>query len=440
MKVQVEPITAVKVKLTVEVGAEQLAREEADALEKVRRSAELPGFRRGKAPLAAVKRAYGDRIRADVIGEAIRDSYSEALRQEDIHPVTDADIEIESTAPDGSLTYVAVVETRPKVDPTGYTGLTLKKEELRLDETAVEARLEAIRQQHASYVPAPEGVAARDGDIVVIDFVGRIDGEVFEGGSAQGHSLILGSGRMIPGFEEGLLGAATGEERVVDVTFPADYRAAELAGKPAKFTVTVKEVKTRNVPALDDELAKEIMEDGTLDALRERVRTALKEEERVRIEREFKRKLVNLLLAANPFEVPESIVSRQQAHSEERMREELSMRGIDPSAAGLDKPAFLDESRRAAERSVRWAFLLDALSEKLGVEATDEDVDARIREIAEADGRPYTAIRAFFDKEGHLDSLKDSVREKKTMDAVLASATVEETSAEEWARWRGEDE
>lgn len=352
MKVQVEPITAVKVKLTVEVGADQLAREEADALEKVRRSAELPGFRRGKAPMAAVKRVYGDRIRADVIGEAIRDSYSEALRQENVHPVTDADIEIESTAPDGSLTYVAVVETRPKVEPTGYTGLTLKKEELRLDETAVESRLEAIRQQHASYVPAPEGVAARDGDIAVIDFVGRIDGEVFDGGSAQGHSLVLGSGRMIPGFEEGLIGAVTGEERTVDVTFPADYRATELAGKPARFTVTVKEVKSRNVPALDDDLAKEIMEDGTLEALRERVRTALKEEDRVRIEREFKRKLVNILLAANPFEVPESIVSRQQAHSAERMRSSPCAASI-PRRRGSTNPP--SSTSRAAPRNAACA-------------------------------------------------------------------------------------
>ncbi len=440
MKVQLERITPVKVKLAIEVSGEEMAAQEAATLNEIRRSVTVPGFRKGKAPASAIKRLYGGRVQSDVFSEAIKKSYGDALVEHDLHPVDDPDISIEEAPGDGALAYTAVVEVRPTVEPTGYEKLALKREEVRVDETAVETRLDALRQQHASFEPAPEGYEAKAGDMAVVDFLGKIDGVAFEGGAAQGHPLMLGSGRMIPGFEEGVVGAKAGEERTVTVTFPEDYRAEDLAGKAADFEIKVNEIKERRIPEADDELARTAADLETLDELREKIREQLAAEEKNRVEREFRRKLISVLLEANPFEVPEALVARQEAHSTERMRRDLTMRGLDPAVIGLDKPEFLAQARKAAERSVRWAFLQDALATKLGVTVGDAEMDERIQKIAEADGRPAEAVRAYFEKEGHLDALADSIREEMTMEAILKTADIEEVSAEAFAAWRGEDE
>lgn len=437
MKAQVEALTPVRTKLTVEIPPERMQQEVQAHLDQYRRHAAIPGFRKGKAPESAVRRMFGDRAKADALSEIIRTSYGEALREHDVHPVNDADIEVDDDMSDGGLRFTATVEVRPTVVPTGYTGLSLKKERIVEDAGAAQARLEALREQHATFAPAEEGYQAANGDLVVIDFTGRIGDTPFEGGAATGHSLLLGSGRMIPGFEEGIVGAASGEERTIDVTFPAEYRAEELAGKAVQFDIKVHEVKRRALPELNDDFARQAADLETFDELKARIAEVVASEQQNRIEREFRAKMTDLLLEANPFEVPPSLVERQKEHSKQRMAEDLTRRGMDPAAMGFDTPEFDAHATQAAVRSVRWAFLLDAIATQEKVTVTEADVAERIREIAAADGRPESVIRAFFEREDHMDSLRRSLEEKKTIDAILATATVEEVDAEEWAAWAG---
>lgn len=437
MKAQVENISPVKVKLSVEVSADDVAQEEAAALKELARTVTLPGFRKGKAPMATIKRVYGGRVRADAVSRVIERTYLDALRAEGLVPVADADINLDQMAEDGGLSYTAVVEIRPKVEARGYTGLSLKKERVDVSEPEVEARLEALRREHGTFEPAPADREAEEGDLVVIDYEGSIDGVPFDGGKGEGRSLMLGSGMFIPGFEDGLKGAQAGEERILDLEFPADYRATELAGKAARFRVQVKDVKVRTLPELDDDFARETGKAETLAELKQSVGTLVRVEKGSRVESEFRERLIDALLAANPFEVPESLVKRQQTRALDGLRQDLAQRGIDLDRTGIDKQELHENYRRGAERSVRWAFLLNAIAQAEKVEVTDADLEARLRAIADADGRPYTLIRAFFSEGDRMDSLRSSLLEQKVLDLAVAGSTVEELSAEELAAGAG---
>ncbi len=429
MKAQVESISPVKKRLSVEIPPEEVSEKEQAALKDLRRRVTVPGFRRGKAPLDVLRRLYGERVRADVISRLIEESYQEALRQEEIVPVAEADIQIQSLPmAEESLSYTAVVEVRPRVEPRGYTGLTLKRERVEVDETEVEAELESLRRQRATFEPAPEDHEAAEGDLVVMDYEGTVDGEALEGLTGEDRSVVLGSGVLIEGFEDALLGVKAGEEREVEVSFPDDYRSPELAGRPAVFRVRVKEVKIQRLPDLDDEFAKEVAQVEGIEELRDRIRDGIRREKERRAESAFRERVVDALLEANPFEVPDALVRRQLAHTLERLREDLARRGMSLEDLGMDEARLQETQRAGAERAVRWAFLLQAIADAEGIEVTDDDVDARIREIAEADGRPYPLIRSYFEEGNRIDNLRSALLERKVLDRVLESSTVEEVA------------
>ncbi len=426
MKVQVESISPVKSKLAVEVPGEEVAREQEAAYRDLQRTVSVPGFRKGKAPRHVLQRLYGERVRSDVVGRVIEKAYYEALQSEQIVPVSDADIELQSVTDEGGVAFTAVVEIRPTVEPKGYSGLLLQKERVAVDAPEVEARLEALRSQRATFEPSADGHEVGQGDMVVIDYEGSVDGTPFAGGRGEDRTVIVGSGTLVPGFEEGILGMKAGEERTVTVQFPADYRAEELAGKEAAFRIALKDVKVRKLPELDDDFARDTAGAEGLDDLRAKVRASIEGEKASRVERQLRERTIDSVLDANPFEVPDSMVRSQQEFSLERLRRDLTQRGLDPEALGIERPDVQQFHRRAAERSVRWAFLLRALAAKEGVAVSDEDLDGRLRAIAEADGRPYEAIRAFFEQDDRMDALRSSMLESKVLERVLSTATVEE--------------
>jgi trigger factor len=438
MKAQAESINPVKTKLTIEVDADDFTKQYKAELTKIGRKAAIPGFRKGKAPITTVERMFGGQARSEVVSALINSTYVQVLRDEDIHPVDEGDIEVQQMNEDGSFTYTAVVETRPVVTPTGYKDLELKREKVDVSDLDLEERLESIRRQSASFEPAAEGYAAQDGDIAIVDFIGRIDGEEFEGGKGEGHTLQIGSGRMIPGFEEGVIGAKAGETVEVNVSFPDEYGAAELAGKDAAFEVKVTEIKESVLPTLDDDFAQNTAKMDDFEALKTYVRTGLENEQKGRIEGEYRAKLVELLLSANPFEVPECLVGQQKESALQRMKSEYAQRGMDTEKAQLDDPKFAEMAHASATRSVRWAFLVDAIAEENSVEVTEENLQARIQQIADADGRPVEMVRAFFDKDDNIDSLRSRLREDLTVEKITETATIEEVDAAAWAEWRGE--
>ncbi|TLN07446.1 trigger factor, partial [bacterium] len=418
--------SSVTKKLTVEITAEEFKKEEASTFAKFKRNVAIPGFRKGKAPESAVKRMFGERIKADVFNDLINKTYPEALKETGADPVAEPNVNIEKIEEDGSMTYTAELEVRPDVAPVGFEGLSLKKEAIKVDQVDIDAKLENLRAQFASLEPVEEGHAAASGDFVRIDFKGASNGEAFDGGSADNFPLLLGSGRMIAGFEKGIEGAKVGDQLSIDVTFPESYHVPALAGKPAVFEVKVHEIKARVLPEINADLAKQSAGVETVEELRDRVAEAIKAEESNRVEREFRAKLISVLLEANPFDVPPSVVERQKEHSINRTRQDLSMRGIDPVAIGVDSPAFAEEARKAAVRTVRWIYLRDAIAEAVGIKIEKADIDKRIEEIAAADGRPVESIRKFFDNPQHMMTLFDNILEERTLAAITEKASIEE--------------
>ncbi|MBI5441228.1 MAG: trigger factor [Deltaproteobacteria bacterium] len=431
MKAQVETISPVKARVFVEISSEEVGQEETSGFRDLQRRVAIPGFRRGKAPVSVLKRLYGDQVRSDALSRLVQKTYVAALKEHEISPVADADIELQESSEKGAVAYTAVVEVRPKVEPRGYRGLTLLKEAVETTEPEVDARLDALRRQHASLEPAPDGHEAQKDDLLTMDYDATVNGEPFDGSHGEGQTVFLGSGRLLPGFDEELAGAKAGEERTFDVTLPEDFRVTEVAGKRATFRVNVKEIKVQRLPDLDEEFAKEAAQVETLVELREKVRGAIEAEKSSRVESEFRERVVDALLGVNPFEVPDALVRRQQAYMLESMKRDFADRGLDMDAMGLDTSRLQESSRRSAERSVRWAFLVDAVANAEGLQVTDSDVDERIRAIAQADGRPYTLIRSFFEKEDRLDSLRSSLREQKVIDLVVSSAEVKLAGREE---------
>lgn len=436
MKAQVEPVSSVKIKINVELEPAEYKKEEAGAIRRINNSVTVPGFRKGKVPESTIRKIFFDRMRQEALSAAIDKSYVQVLKDMDIWPVDDPKITLEKFEDDGAVSYFAEVEVRPKVEAAGYSGLALKRETPAVTEDAVTERLEAIRNQCATFEPAGEDYAASAGDMAVVDFDGKIDGEPIENGSMKGHTLLLGSGRMIPGFEEGVVGAKAGEERTITVNFPERYHAEHLQGKPAEFSVRVTELKRRVVPELCDDFAKTAANVESLDELKAKVSESLMGEQNNRVDRDFRGNVIDMLLKANVFEVPSSLVKKQKEHTIERMRYDLSSRGIDPASWGIESAEFLAQAEKTAERTVRWAFLSDAIAKAESVDVSDEEVDERIKMIAEADGRPYAQIRGFFEQQGNIDSLKNSMREQKALDKVIELATVEDVSADEWNAWK----
>lgn len=426
MKAQAEALSTVKLKLTIEVEPGEYAAHEKTAIARINRSVAVPGFRKGKAPESTIRKLFGDRMRSDAVSEVIEAGYAQALRDLKIWPVDDPDVAIDKFDPATGISFTATVEVRPDVKASGYADLALKKEKIVVDDAVIEARLEEVRHQAATFEPAAEGATAENGDLAVIDFEGFIDGEAFQGGTAKDQTLVIGSGRMIPGFEDGIIGLGRGEEKAVPVTFPENYPAKDLAGKAAEFKIKLNEIKKRVLPELNDDFAREAAKLDTLDAFKARIAEVVKAQEESRIEREFRNSVIDALLGANDFEVPESLVKKQLEHSVDRMRYDLSSRGIDPKMAGLESEKFMEEAKKSALRTVRWAFLSDAIAKAEGIMVSDEDVENRLQEIADADGRPLSAIKGFFAEKGNLESLKSTILEQKTMDKVLSTATIEE--------------
>jgi len=291
-------------------------------------------------------------------------------------------------------------------------------------------QLESIRERMAPVLEQPEGTAAEIGHTIVMDYVGKIDGEAFEGGSAKGHEIELGSGRFIPGFEDGLVGASAGEDRQVEVDFPEDYGHDELAGKHAVFDVHVEAVKKREPRELDDEFAKDLGDFETLDDLRARIRGDLETERQNAADQMLRRTLVEALIERTDFEVPPGIVERQLAHQIESFRREYEHQ-VPAEVMQSQLVRMAEDGREAAANRVREAFLLEAVALAQQVEASDEDVDARLEEMAEGRGVPPAELKKMAREQGWHEAIRSELVDKKALDYLTENAEIEEVEAEE---------
>jgi trigger factor len=362
------------------------------------RTVRVKGFRPGKVPRAVLERLYGATLGEEIERVLVNETLATALTQAGVEPVSQPSVDAQPPEAGAAFSYKALVEVRPSIELPELDGLPGRRPLVLVGEGEIARELAELQQRNAPIVEEPEGTAAENGHILTVDFVGRVDGVAFEGGTGRDVQLELGAGRFIPGFEEQLVGAVADEDREVSVTFPEGYGAEELAGKDAVFQVHVAEVKKRDLPALDDEFAKDLGEFDTLQALRERIEQDLRESRDQAANTELRRSVVDALIERAAFDVPPGVVDAQ-LERRLRMASQQLHGSVDHDALHAQLDRWRVEWRPAAEREVRERWLLDAVADAQELVVDDAAVAERVEEMAAAQGMNAAQLREQLDAE-----------------------------------------
>ena len=416
-------------KVTLKITVDNNKFEEAvnKAYNKTKGKYNIPGFRKGKAPKVVIETQYGKGVfYNDAIDMLFPEVYPEAIKELNIDPIDRPDLDIEEISKDNGLVMVVNVEVKPEFELGAYKGIEISKVDNTVSEEDVEARLNEMVNRNAR-LTSVEDKALENGDTAVIDFEGFKNGVAFEGGKGENYNLVIGSNTFIPGFEDQLVGKKAGEEVEVNVTFPEDYHAENLAGKPVVFNVKVNDVKVKEVPALDDEFAKDTTEFETLAELRADVKAKLEEQAKNAADAEMRNALVEKVSANTEVEVPEAMVQHQIDNMLMELNYQLQYQGLNleqllqMTGRGLDE---LREERRAdAERLVKSSLVLEAIAEKENVEANDADVDAELEKMAAMYNMEVEKIKSSL-RETDIEDIKGQIKIRKTLDLLVENATI----------------
>jgi trigger factor len=432
MQINVESLSSIKKKINFKIPAQQVSAEVDKAYAEIRKHAAVKGFRKGKVPMGLIEKHYGDKMADDVLKSLVNDTYFKALTDQGLNPVSYPTIESDPLKPGEPFSYSATVEVFPEVTVKDYLGLEVVKEKLVLDDAAVAARLKEMQESLSQLGPAPEGHAAALGDFVIFDFVGSIDGVPFEGGDAEDFQLELGSGRFIPGFEDQMVGMTVGFEGTIKVNFPDAYGSELLAGKPAEFAVTVKEIKVKELPELNDDFAKEFGEFETLAELKVKLTELQQAQEERRAETELRERVIKSLVEKNDLEVPEVMVDRQVAMMLENSKQRLASQRLSLEMMGLTDDGYKVQFREVAREQVKGSLLLDAVADLEKIEVTDADIATQVAEIAVGTKQdPATVANLYQTNERAKENLVAQLKEDKAVQFLLERAKVTELPKEE---------
>jgi trigger factor len=385
------------------------------------RKARVPGFRPGKAPARVIKQRYKEQILHDVAHDLIPRAVDDALREKGMEAVDTPDVRDVNIEEGRPLTFTASFDTVPVFDPGDLSTIALQRPGVAIDEEAVSGALQRLRDRGARYEPV-EGRGIADGDTVVLDLERR-DGK----GDPDTHkdvSIELGAKANPPGFDAELLGLEVGAIKRFDIHYPDGYPIGELANTDVSYTVTVKGVKRRVLPELDDEFAKDLGEFETLEALKARVRDDLEHEAKLAADREVRAALMKQLAARVPFEVPASLVQREIDRRLEDFARRLIDQNVDPRQAGIDWNAFRESQRDVAREAVAAALALDEVTRRQQLEVTEDEVGREVSRYAERTGRTPAAVRAALEKEGGLSRVYAGLRREKSIDFVMSRVTI----------------
>jgi trigger factor len=434
------------VRVDAEVAPTEVEKRLAHAAKQLSHQIRVPGFRAGKAPAPVVVKRLG---REAVLDEAVRDSiglwYNAAIDAARIVPVGEPELDISKLPAEGEpLRFSIEIGVRPKATLGDYKGVEVGRREPEVSDEAVGEEVDALRERTARLETVERPAAS--GDFIVMDYRGTIDGEPFAGGEARDQMIELGSGRLVPGFEEQLTGAAAGDERTVTITFPDDYGADDLAGKQAEFAVTVNEVKEKRLPELDDDFAVDAGFD-TVDELRADIRERLGKAEEQRIDNEFREAVLDSAVASATVELPESLVEARAREQWDSMLHQLSHQGIDRDAylriTGRDEADIVEEAKPDAELELKREAVLAAVVEAEGIAPSDDEVLEALEHSAEHEKTTPKKLMQRLQSSGRLDALKADLAQRRALEVLVQNAKaipVEQARAREKLWTPGKDE
>jgi trigger factor len=423
MQVSIETLSGLERKMTIAVPSEKVESQVQSRLQEAAKNIRMKGFRQGKVPLKVVRERYGKGVRQEVIGEVMSRSYYEALGQEKVRPAGQPRIEPTSMEEGQDLKFEATFEVYPQVSLQDFSAIEVERKVAEITEADVDKMVETLRQQRQTWAEADR--KAQDGDQVVMDFEGRMNGELFEGGSAKGSTLVLGSKRMIDGFEAGLAGVGKGEEKVLNLTFPESYHKQELAGKPVEFRVTVQKVNEPVLPELDDAFFKSFdVKEGGIEAFRAEVRSNMARELKNAVRNNIRNQIVEGLLRIHTVELPKALVEGEI--------NTLRKQAVQQYGGGRQK---IDESmlpadlfRDQAGRRVSLGLIMNEIISSRELKVDPDKVKSLVEELAESYEQPQEVVNWYYSNKDQLSQVEAMAMEETVIDHVLGVAKVNEVS------------
>ncbi|MDE7001962.1 MAG: trigger factor [Lachnospiraceae bacterium] len=425
MSLQVEKLEGNMAKLTIEASAEEFEQAIEKAYQKNKNKLSIPGFRKGKVPRKMIEQMYGREIfYEDAANIVIPSAYAKAVDECTEEIVSQPTVDIVQAEAGKPFIFTAEVALKPEVTLGKYKGVEVEKTDVAVTDEEIDAAIDRERENNARTISV-EDRAVKDGDMTVIDYEGFVDGEGFEGGKGEAYPLTIGSGTFIPGFEEQLIGAELDKEVEVNVTFPEDYQASELAGKPAVFKCTVKEIREKELPELDDEFASEVSEFDTLAEYREDVKKNLTEQKEAEAMAAKEEKVVEAIIADAQMDIPEAMLATQQRSMADDFAQRIRMQGITIDQyfqfTGLTREAFLEQLKPQAEERIKSRLVLEAVAKAENLEASDEEYTAEIKKMAEAYQMAEDKITEMIG-EFEQKSIREDICIRKALDLAVESA------------------
>lgn len=411
--------------LTFEVPADEFEKALDQAFKKVVKDVQLPGFRKGKVPRGLFEKRFGvEALYQDAVDIVLPNAYGKAVDETDIFPIAQPEIDIEQIERGQDLIFTANVEVKPEVKLGEYKGLEVEEQSVEVSDEDVDAEINRIRDRHAELV-VKEEAEITEGDTAVIDFEGFLGDEPFEGGKGENHSLEIGSGQFIPGFEEQLIGKKPGEDTEVKVTFPEDYHAEDLAGKEATFKVKIHEVKAKELPELDDEFAKDVDDEvETLDELKQKKREQLEEERKQNAENEKRQQLIEKASENVEVEIPEAMVETELDQMVREFEQNLQMQGLTMEMysqfSGQDEAALKEQMKEDAAKRVQTNLTLEAIAKAENLEVTEEDINGELEKMASMYGMDVQQIVPLLG--GNTEAIESDLLMRKAIDFLAENS------------------
>ncbi|PZM62335.1 trigger factor [Paenibacillus dendritiformis] len=405
--------------LEVEVDAERVTEALDQAFKKVSKRVNVPGFRKGRVPRPIFEAKYGvESLYQDAIDIMLPEAYTQAVKETDIKPVDQPDVEVEQIGKGQTFKFKAKVTVKPEVQLGEYKGLEVEKQSVEVTEEELDAELKRMQERHAELIIVDEDVAA-SGDSVVIDFEGFVDGEAFEGGKAERYTLELGSNSFIPGFEDQLVGMGTGDFKDVEVTFPEHYHAENLAGKPAVFKVKLHEIKRKQLPALDDEFAKDVSEFDTLEEYKADLKQQLQSRKEKEAEGAREAAVVDKAAENAEVEIPRAMIESEIQHMVKDLDNRLRMQGMNIdmflTLSGQTIADLREQMQKEADKRVKNNLVLEQIAKEENLSISDEELSAEVDKMAEMYQRTAEEIRDILTKNGTLENLREEALIRKTI-------------------------
>src|ERR1043166_3693002 len=424
MKIDVDELSPVQRKIRIEVPPETVTHQFSRAYQDLGRKVRIKGFRVGKAPRSVLQGIYGEEIKGEVRSHLVEESLGEAIKERNLQIVSRPEIEANDLEEGRGFSFSATVEVKPEIEIKEYQGIDVEKVKIGITDAQVDSALERLRQSHACLEPVEERAIVEQGDFVMIDFEGSIGGKPFAGSKGENYLLEIGGGQTLPEFESAIVGLKVGEPATIHITYPENYANHELAGKAVDFSVTVREIKKKVLPNLDDDFAKDHGECGSLDELKISIRGRLENELKQIQDEELKEQLIDRVIKEHPFTPPPSMVDRQTRYLMERYRRSAGEAAQSEAAPSMEEARKKLEER--AQRQVQATLLVEKIAEREKLEVTDKEVQERVDQLVRAAGDKAKSVRDFYSRPDARDEIRAQMVFDRTLGFLLDKAHVKE--------------